>query len=191
MPPRNEHAQLVEREGNEMLRSLLRGDVQRCSDAEVPVTVAALMASSARKHGVPLVGLRHRLATSRSSGGSIRRHVSKGSPRSTQRSGCRRSTTATTCVGSLPPRSRGIRTRRSRRPWRSTSALTCPSDRSRSSRSAARVTSTRSTLTGSSHLSHRGEPPNRAELRRQGPRDAARSPARCDATQGRSIVAQA
>jgi hypothetical protein len=30
---------LVEGEGNEMLRSLLQGYLQRCSEAEVPVTV--------------------------------------------------------------------------------------------------------------------------------------------------------
>ena len=34
--------QLVEREGNEMLRSLLQGYLQRCSDAEVPVTVVGV-----------------------------------------------------------------------------------------------------------------------------------------------------
>jgi hypothetical protein len=33
--------QLVEREGNEVLRRLLQGYLQRCSDAEVPVTRAS------------------------------------------------------------------------------------------------------------------------------------------------------
>lgn len=53
--------QLVEREGNEMLRSLLQGYLQRCSDAEVPVTVVGAdgvergqARSSARRVETPL-----------------------------------------------------------------------------------------------------------------------------------------
>src|ERR1041385_3835076 len=56
------------------------------------------MVSSAVKRGVLPVGSRHRLATFRSSGGSIRRQAPKSSPRSTRHSACRRGTTATPCA---------------------------------------------------------------------------------------------
>ena len=62
----------IEHEGSEMLRSLLQGYLQRCSDAEVPARSAGLMASSATKRGARPVGSRPRLVTSRSNGGSMR-----------------------------------------------------------------------------------------------------------------------